>query len=228
MKRRPTAGQFAVLHNPDSISEGIGFVHKVSRQDDHTALLGPPNDLPHRPPRIRVNSAGRLVQEHKIAVTDECHRDGELTLLTPRESMSLNVDFLRQPNELNHIIHRFFNFGTRDALGSRHDAQVLRDREVREQDVVLRAHPKNLLNGIEIPRDCEVLAIPGMQDRIATSHVVHPGEHVDCGRFPSSVMSEEGEDLIAKHVHAQPINSNKRSMITGELFAQIRDRQTLL
>ena len=85
----------------------LGFVHVVSGEDDGAAFgLEAANEFPELPPRLRVESGGRFVEEEKFRIADDRARHGKSLLLTAGEFADAGVGFLFERNAGDGLLGR--------------------------------------------------------------------------------------------------------------------------
>ena len=79
---RPHRDHLAVVDHRHAIAEALRLVHVV-RGEEHglAALLEPLHHIPELPPRLRVESSGRLVEEQQVRIGNERARHREALLL---------------------------------------------------------------------------------------------------------------------------------------------------
>ena len=76
------------------------------RGEEHrlAARLEALHHVPELPPRLGVESGGRLVEEEQIRIGNERARDGEALLLSARKLLHPRAAFLAQSDEVEHLI----------------------------------------------------------------------------------------------------------------------------
>lgn len=94
------ASELAPLnHDPKFGPQSLGFLHRVSRQDDR-ALLIPLVKLcdyrPHKPTSHRIHACGWLVQQHNRGIPKNCYRNLQLAFVSPRKGLRALLPLLLQ------------------------------------------------------------------------------------------------------------------------------------
>ena len=70
--RRAVALDDAFRHDGDAVSEDVGLVHEVRRQDHGAASLLALQDVPRLAARLGIHAARRLVQDHRLNQRSAC------------------------------------------------------------------------------------------------------------------------------------------------------------
>ena len=88
-----------MVHDRDPITEGVGLVHVVRRDDDRRpARANLTDQVPEVAPCLWVERRGWLVKDDDLRLVDERARDREALLLAARESASTRaVDLSLRP-----------------------------------------------------------------------------------------------------------------------------------
>jgi hypothetical protein len=74
----PLRDDTAAVEQRHAVGELVRLVEILRREEDRDAVGHElPDGLPHRPPAARVESRGRLVEEHELRPRDERHREVE-------------------------------------------------------------------------------------------------------------------------------------------------------
>ncbi len=76
----------AMVDDRHPVTQALGFFHEMGGQEDGLALcLDLLNLVPHRPPGLRVQPGGQLIQEEDLRVIDHGQRDENALLLPSGE-----------------------------------------------------------------------------------------------------------------------------------------------
>src|SRR5439155_14795558 len=91
----------AVVHDRDSVTKALRFLHVVRRVENGTALGGELFDvLEEVVARLRIDARGRLVEEQHRRIVDQGTGQVEATLHPAGVGAGAVVPALRQPGEV--------------------------------------------------------------------------------------------------------------------------------
>ena len=199
LARRGDLLRDAVLHHDDAVGERERLV-LVMRDVDR----GPPElgvDAPDFgtgfDPQLRVEIGQRLVHQDERRLDDDRPRDGDALLLTAGELTGQLVLLARELHHLERLGYASSDFAGRDAAHAQAEADVLLDRHVRKQRVVLEHHAEAALLGRQ-------RVDPGVveHDRPAGKRQ-QAGDAVERGGLAAAGWAEERDELAALDRHRQ-------------------------
>jgi hypothetical protein len=138
--RRALGDDAPAVHDHQPVAELLGLVHVVRGEHERdAALLEPEQPLPHQMPGLRVQAGGRLVEQHEVGFVDQRPRDRQPTLHTARERVDLVPRPVGELHEVEQLLGAGAGHGPRDAEVAGVDDEVVQDREVGVERVLLRA-----------------------------------------------------------------------------------------
>src|SRR5438552_6179784 len=141
----------ALVHEEDPVGGVAGKAHLVADHDHgHAALPQRAHDLEHRAHQLRIEGAGRLVEQHDPGLERDRARDGHPLLLAARELARRVAGTIGEADSLQ--------CGSPQLLGAR--ARLARDLAQRERHVAERRHVRIEVEGLEYHAD----ALPGVVD----------------------------------------------------------------
>lgn len=86
-------------HDAHLGGQGLSLLHRVGRQDASRVLASLCNALdngPHEAASLRVHTGRRLIQQNNWWVSDQCHCDRKLTLISTGQGSSWLIPVIRQ------------------------------------------------------------------------------------------------------------------------------------
>src|SRR6059036_650402 len=141
----------ALVHEHHPVGGVAGKTHLVAHHDHgHAALAQGAHDLEHRAHQLRIEGAGRLVEQHDPGLERDRARDGHPLLLAARELARRVAGTIGEADSLQ--------CGSPQLLGAR--ARLARDLAQRERHVTERRHVRIEVEGLEYHAD----ALPGVVD----------------------------------------------------------------
>jgi hypothetical protein len=128
-----------VVHDDEAVAQLLGLVHVVRGEDERdAALLEPVQPVPHHVPGLRVQAGGWLVEDEDVRVVDQRPGDRETAFHPARQRVDLVIPAVRQLDEIQQLVGALADELLRQAEVPAVDQQVLPDRELEVQGVLLR------------------------------------------------------------------------------------------
>jgi len=137
--RGAAARQLALGHDRDAVAEGVCLVHVVRRQAQDVSCAPALQRVPHAAARERVHATRRLVEDHQIGLRKECEGATQLPLHASRERGAPGVDLVEEGDGGQQLATALHQALLRHAADGAEELQVLEDRELIHEHVVLRA-----------------------------------------------------------------------------------------
>ena len=84
LRASETTEDAATNHDTELGRKSLGLFHRVSRQNNSRFLVSLGDlldDLPHEPPSFRVHTSRWLIKQNNGWVSEQCHRDRQLSLV---------------------------------------------------------------------------------------------------------------------------------------------------
>ncbi len=183
----------ALCHQPPVVDEGhpigqaIGLLQVLGREKDrHAAGHQVSHDVPEHSAATRVESGGRLVQEHDAGPSHERHGQVEPAYHPPRIGGHRSTRRVGQLEALQQFGRSLSACGAPEMVQVRHERQVLPTGE-------------QLVDGRELPGDPD-----GRPDRLGVSGHVMAGD----GGPPSVGRQQGGEDPHRRGL-ARPVRADQ-------------------
>mmetsp|Transcript_104 Transcript_104/g.235 ORF Transcript_104/g.235 Transcript_104/m.235 type:complete len:293 (+) Transcript_104:161-1039(+) len=176
------ASELAASEDAEAVAQGICLLHGVGGEEHGAVLLVVVDHVPQRTARCRVQPGGGLVEQHDLGVAHEGDGDAEATLHAAGVLAGLLVAGLEQVDLGEAVRHHVLEQRPVHVLESAVEHQVLPAGEVVPKEVVLRAHPEQHVDLVDVFVDV-VLEDGGCS---AARHE-EAAEHVDCGGFAGAV-----------------------------------------
>ena len=138
LARRALGDDLRLVHDDEPVAQLLGLVHVVGRQDErHAPLLEPVQPLPEQVARLRVEAGRGLVEEQDRGLVDQRAGDRQPPLHAARQRLDLVVRPLGQLGELEQLVAAARGLRPRHAEVAAVDHEVVVDRELRVQRVLL-------------------------------------------------------------------------------------------
>lgn len=192
---------------------------------DDTAGLGVLQQVPELATAVRVHAGSRLVQEDDLGVADEGHANTELAFLSTRKGHGALLCRLNEVALAQNALHlgiklvlwNAWQWGPKKkkveskikkiqkdvTLETRENNEVLLDRELVKEDILLRAHTHDTAEIIHAGR--RVVAKGSHRARGLRKQAT---EDRNQGRFAGTVVAEEAKDLALEHLQRHAIQSD--------------------
>jgi hypothetical protein len=179
----------ALVHDHEPVAELRRLFHVVRRDQQRNAVpLEGTQLLPHEVARLRVEPRRRLVEDQDLRLVDERARDQQAAFHAARQLRDRPVALVLELDELQQLFGPRPRDATRDAEISGVDEEVLDDRDLLVEVVLLRDDPHASLDLARAAGrwHAEHLERPiGGRDRA--------GDHSHGGRLPRAVRAQEAE-----------------------------------
>ena len=182
----------SVRHDANAIPQNVSLVHEMRREHHDAALARVLKDLPGTATAVRVHAARRLVKEDHAAPADKRNTHGQLAFLAAAQPLGLHVDFFGQADVcdgLHDLVVALFNG---HALDVGENAQVLIDRQLGPQHVVLRAHAEVAAHLAELRGD-----VAPKNVHTAARGRDKARKHTNRSRFAGAIVPQQDVDLAS-------------------------------
>ena len=138
-----------MAHYRYPVPQQICLVHVVSGQNYNSVLLIVLKHVPKPPPGVQVHSTSRLIKDNKLGVGYQSESNAQLPLISSGETSSLGVSVWPHINVLHDLINLLLpvNFYP---LKFAINFEMLPDRQLIEQYVVLGTNANDLLNELNV------------------------------------------------------------------------------
>ncbi len=175
-----------LVHYGDLVRQLLCLLEIVSRQEDADPLaLEVPYHIPHGPPRLRVQTGGRLVQEDEVGLVHEGEGEPHLLLLASRELHEVHRRGVLQDHPPKYLVW---------VDGHVEETSVvfhgLSRRDVGQEGKALGDHPYSLVERLAF--------LPWVESQhadLASVPLSEAFEYLDGSRLPGPVGTEKREDL---------------------------------
>mmetsp|Transcript_3571 Transcript_3571/g.7795 ORF Transcript_3571/g.7795 Transcript_3571/m.7795 type:complete len:202 (-) Transcript_3571:2046-2651(-) len=148
--RRPNAQQPTVGHDSDARAQPLRLFHRMRGEHDGLALAARRNRLPQRVLRLWIESCRGLVEEHDRRRRHQADRDRQAPPHSARVRFHLSARGVLQLNRFERARHHLRVARARHRLEPREKVQVLAAREVKVQNIKLRAHAHRLMDAVHV------------------------------------------------------------------------------
>ena len=136
------------VHHHQPVAQLLGLVHVVGGQHQrHALLLEPVELLPQDVAGLRVQARGGLVEQQQVGVVDQRAGDGQASLEAAGQAVDLGVALVGELEEREQLVGAGGDDLAGDAEVAAVDEQVLPDRELVVEGVLLRADPSRARTG---------------------------------------------------------------------------------
>ena len=139
--------------------------------------------------QLHIERTERLVEEERGGLIDECPRERDPLLLSARELSRLSTLEAFELDDSQYLEHAPAVLATRNALHLETEHDVVVDRHVREECVLLEDH----VHGAPVREDRRDVA-PLEQDPAGVGHF-EPGDHPQRRRLAAAARPEKREEL---------------------------------
>mmetsp|Transcript_31991 Transcript_31991/g.77684 ORF Transcript_31991/g.77684 Transcript_31991/m.77684 type:complete len:280 (-) Transcript_31991:733-1572(-) len=179
----------------------------MSSQNDASSFSVLTDHVPSKSSRKWIHSTRGLVQEDSLAISAKCNGNTQFSFHSATKILRVSVSFLPQSNILNTRLDFFLGL-----LVSSFGIQSF--DHCKELNVLL--HSKNIEKTIMLQADTNLLTdfchlspnIFSCNNSITLRWRHHSGQQVQCGRFASSIVSQECSALSSVHGQVQSIDRN--------------------
>ena len=196
-----------MIHDHQPVAQLLRFVHVVGGQDErHALLLEAVEPVPEEMPCLGVEPGGRLVEQQQVGLVDEPPGDDQASLHAPREWLDLVAGALRELDEVEQLPGARPRLRVRQVEVAPVDEQVLLDRELHVQAVLLG-------------HDTEAGADRGaVRGRIQAEHPQRAvgdrrdaADHAHRARLARAVRPQEPERLARRHLEIDGVHGRGRA-----------------
>ena len=189
--RRRQLLQDAGVHHGDAVGHrhGLGLVVGDQHAGDAGVLLEPLDLGAELHLVVAVEMAQRLVEEDDRRLPHQRAPDGDPLLRPAAELAHADVRQRVEPEERQHVVDRAPDLRPRAATDLQRERDVLGDREVRIERVVLEDHRDVALRGVE-RADRPVAEVD-----LARADVLDAGDHLQRRRLAAARRSEQRQQL---------------------------------
>nr|ABZ06414.1 hypothetical protein ALOHA_HF4000009L19ctg1g10 [uncultured marine microorganism HF4000_009L19] len=197
--RRVVVDDAAVLDDRDVVTQPLGLLHQMGRQEDRLAALANVADqVPDRPPCLRVESGGQLIEEDQFRVVDERQCDEQPLLLAAREGHEPGVSLLGEPQLVEEPVAV-----DRPGIERRPEVDRFPDLNPFLQLRLLELHADPVLQGAGVPR--------GVEPEDLDPAAVRPSQPLGAlhrRRLAGAVRADQSEDFTRLHLERHIINGD--------------------
>ena len=192
----------AAVHHRDAVREAHRLalvVRDVEERDADLVVDAVQLDL-HVLPQLQVERGERLVEEQHLRLQDERAGDGDALLLAAGNLRGLLPLLPLHLDEAEHAAHALLDFVLRAALQPQAEGDVVPERQVREERVVLedRVHAALVRR-----HGGHVLAV---EENAARVRPFEAGQHAQERRLAAPARPEEREELAPFHVESDVVH----------------------
>lgn len=92
-------------HDTNSVSQNVGLIHIMCRQDDNPSLLVTFEHLPEATSRGSIHTTRRLIQHYNLGVANKGNRNGKFPLLAPTERIGKLMLICDQFDLIDHLVY---------------------------------------------------------------------------------------------------------------------------
>src|SRR5437588_1870906 len=182
-----------------AITESLGLLHVVSREDDRPAFgLKLLDQLPELAARLRIESGRRLVEKKQLRISNQRAGNRKTLLLSTRERTDAGVPLFAQLHFVDHISH--IAWVAIEALKQR---ERFINRELLGQLSVLELDAEQLAQfaGVRLPAAAEHFDTARVSGEKSFTDL-------DGGRFSRSVRTEEPETFSSLYLEVQSVDGD--------------------
>ncbi len=209
-----------VVHDGDAIGHRHRFFLVVGHEDerDPDLLLDPFQLDLHLLAQLQVECAERLVEQEDGRPVDERPGERDPLGLPTRDLGRLAALEARQFDELEHVGDALLDLGVVDVGAAKTERDVLVDRQVREEGVVLEDRVDVPLVGRQ-PGDVLALELDEARCR-----GLEPADHPEGGRLAAAGRSEEREELAGLDLEVDVIDDHGLAVALDDIYQLDVDR----
>lgn len=185
----------------DAVGKRLRLRHGVRGQQDASPLVAKPcNKITHLERALRVQSGGRLVEQHQSRLRAQCARDVQALAHATREGLHPLIRLVEQVHALQRLMHARFDQAPRHACHPSEETKIV-DRGgprieaafAAEQQREVASGPERVANRVDAAH--ADLAAVGQQQRRG---------HLHRGRLACAVRPEQADDT-------PPLDSERQS-----------------
>ena len=205
----------AVIEHGNAVRHGqrLGLIMRHIDDGYAQALMQMADLILHLLAQLLVERAQGLVHQHEIGIEDQRPGDGNALLLAAGELARAAVAEARQLDHLERSLHPLFDLGLVQVADLKRKGQVLVDRHMREERIVLEYHAdaalmrRHAVDGLAVQED---LAVGGGLEarehqkgrRLAGTRRAQHGDEFALGDIQIEILNDQGLAVITLlHVH---------------------------
>ena len=212
LARRALGREPAAVHDGQSVTELLGLVHVVGRDDlGDPLLLQPVEPVPQEVARLGVEPGGGLVEDEDLGVRDERPRDGEPTLHPARQRVHLVMGPLGELGELEELLGSFPDDAAGQVEVPAVDHEVVEDGQLEVERVLLGhdADPAPDLRPV-------VGRVHAEHPQRPVRHRGHARDHPHGGRLAGTVGPQEPVGLAPADLEVDAVDGDEVAEPLGE------------
>src|SRR5206468_7664547 len=197
-----------VVHDRDAVTQHLGFVEVVRREEHRRpAFADRADQLPQVAPRLRIEASRGLVEEEHLRLVDHRDRDRKTLALAAGELLRFRLRLVLET-------HRAEERERVDPapIEQREEIHDLLREEVLGKGALLQLHADPLLHTGRVFAD-----IHAGDERGAAVRLAQALEDLDGGRLPRAVRSEEREDLTLRDIEADSVDRRDLTVALAKL-----------
>ena len=201
--RAADVDDLSVLDHRYPVAQPLGLLHQMSGHEDRlTAVADAAHQLPDRPPRLRVEPSGQLIQKYYFRIVDQRQSDKQSLLLPAGERHEPGVPLVREAELFEQCV-------------AIHGFRVQRGPEIHRlpnldpllELRLLKLHSNTVLQLIHIAERIQA------QDRDGSA--VRPAHSFDAlhrGCLPCAVRTDQAEDFALADFKRNVGNGHRRAV----------------
>jgi hypothetical protein len=195
----------SVVDNGQPVAKFLGFFQVVGGVQNR-ASAG--DDVPHHvedvPPRLGIDSHGRLVQQDQLGVMNQTQGQVETPLHPARKILGGLLGPILEPNLFEQFIHPAFQMSPAHAKNPAPEGQVLPCRQLLVDRHFLRHHAEAPFDLARVLQDADALHVdfPGGRREQTT-------DHGDAGGLAGPVGAEKAEYLSFLDIEGDAVDGHQ-------------------
>ena len=196
--RRAPRDDHATVDDREPVAEAVGLLEVVRRQEQRHALgLQPPQLLPERGARGRVDAGRGLVEEQQARPVHEPAGQVDAPAHAARVRAHLPVGGLHEPEQDEQLVGARARLRAREAVQAAHHVQVLAAGGVARQAGLLHREADRAAHGAGLAHD-----VVARDRRPPRGRRQQRAEHAHRGGLAGAVRPEQAERLTFLDVEA--------------------------
>ena len=168
----------------------------------------------HLDAQLGVEIGQRLVEQHQPRPQHQGTRDGDALLLAARQLARIPGFKPQQLHQAKHLLHALVDLLLRDRRQGEAECDVVVDRHVREQRVVLEYHAKATLLRRQVVHPFAV------EPDLAFARRDQSRDDRQSGRLPAAARSEKGDELAFADFKLQVVQNGLVAVPLGDAKLQ--------
>ena len=166
----------------------------------------------HLVAELLVESSEGLIHENEVRVVDEAPSDSDPLLLAPGEFAWPTGSDIRQTHELERLRHLAANLRLPDTTYPHRERDILEDRHMREEGVVLENHSQMpLVRG-------QVRHVPPVQTEPPGCWRDSARDDIEKGGLAGAARAKQREELTLLNAKVDGIEGNHRAVVLADSF----------